>query len=59
MLDGPGGRIGHVSAQVIAPLAQIEIKQMTPTWNPKLKRRQKDLDDIAAIRSRLSREPPL
>jgi len=41
MLDGPMGRIGQVNAQVITPLAQIEIKQMTPTWNPKLKRRQK------------------
>ncbi len=58
MLDGPVGRIGKVSAQVIAPLAQIEIKQMTPTWNPRLKRRQKDLDDIAAIRLGLSQSPP-
>lgn len=57
MLDGPVGRIGQVNAQVIAPLAQIEIKQMTPTWNPKLKRRQKDLDDIAAIRSGFSQRP--
>lgn len=58
MLDGPVGRIGKVSAQVIAPLAQIEIKQMSPTWNPRLKRRQKDLADIAAIRLKLSQSPP-
>lgn len=53
MLDGPECRIGNVRTRIIAPLVQIEIKQMTPTWHPKLQRRQKDLDDIAAIRSRL------
>ena len=58
MLNGPVGWIGKVSAHVISPLAQIEIKQMTPTWNPQLKRRQKDLDDIAAIRLGLSQSPP-
>lgn len=54
MLAGPMGQIGEVRARVISPQAQIEIKQMTPTWNPKLARRQKDLDDITAIRSRLA-----
>lgn len=54
MLDGPVGRIGKVSCRVIAPLAQIELKQMTPIWNPHLKRRSKDLDDIAAIQHELS-----
>ncbi|WP_192498728.1 hypothetical protein [Ornithinimicrobium pratense] len=48
------GQIGEVRARVISPQAQIEIKQMTPTWNPKLARRQTDLDDITAIRSRLA-----
>lgn len=54
MLDGPVGRIGDVKVRVIAPLAQIEIKEMTPKWNPRLSRRQRDVDDIVAIRSRLS-----
>lgn len=58
MLDGPVGRIGEVSVRVIAPLAQVEIKQMTPTWNPRLRRRQKDLDDITAIRSKLAEAWP-
>lgn len=43
------GRIGEVSAPIISPEAQIEIKSMMPEWNPALPRRQKDLDDIAAI----------
>lgn len=53
MLNGPVGQVGGVVARVIAPSAQIEIKEMTPTWNPMLRRRQMDLDDIAAIRSKL------
>lgn len=53
MLRGPIGRIGGVAVQVIAPAAQIEIKEMMPTWNPRLRRRQQDIDDIAAIRSKL------
>lgn len=54
MLHGPIGRINNVSARVIAPSAQIEIKEMTPMWNPALRRRQKDLDDIAAILGRVT-----
>lgn len=54
MLDGTQGRIGDLTAPVIAPAAQIEIKQMTPIWNPRLSRRQKDIDDIAAIRAAMS-----
>jgi hypothetical protein len=53
MLSGPIGRIGAVAVPVIAPVAQIEIKEMMPTWNPRLRRRQQDIDDIAAIRSKL------
>ena len=53
MLDGTTGRIGDLAAPVIAPAAQIEIKQMMPIWNPSLSRRQKDIDDIAAIRAAL------
>lgn len=51
MLDGPVGQIGSLDVRVISPAAQIEIKLMTPTWNPRLVRRQKDLDDIATIRT--------
>lgn len=51
MLDGPVGQIGSLNVRVISPAAQIEIKLMTPTWNPRLVRRQKDLDDIATIRT--------
>ena len=50
MLDGPMGRIGDVTARVISPAAQMEIKERMPTWNPRLVRRQQDLDDIEAIR---------
>jgi hypothetical protein len=57
MLNGPVRRIDGVSVRVIAPLAQIEIKEMTPTWNPALRRRQKDLDDIKRIRAKLARLP--
>lgn len=49
------GRIGEVTAPIISPAAQIEIKTMMPEWNPSLPRRQKDLDDIAAITHALRR----
>lgn len=54
MLKGRDGRIGDLTVPVIAPAAQIEIKQMMPVWNPDLARRQKDIDDVAAIRAGLS-----
>lgn len=55
MLPGLTGRIDAVAASIIAPEAQIEIKQMMPVWNPSLRRRQKDVDDIATIRRALKR----
>lgn len=55
MLDGCIGQIGDSRAPVISPGAQIEIKTMLPVWNPTLRRRQKDLDDIAALRAHLDR----
>lgn len=42
-----------VEAQVIEPLAQIEIKRMMPTWNPQLVRRAKDLVDIQRLELKL------
>lgn len=55
MLDSCMGRIGDSKAPVITPAAQIEIKTMMPLWNPSLRRRQKDLDDIATLRAYLDR----
>ena len=54
MLTGRCGQIGSMSAPIISPEAQIEIKRMMPTWNPKLRRRLKDLDDIDAIAGHLA-----
>ena len=51
MLDDCIGQIGEIKAPVISPAAQIEIKTMLPVWNPSLRRRQKDLDDIATLRA--------
>lgn len=53
MLSEHIARLGNVEAPIISPEAQIEIKQMMPTWNPSLRRRQKDFDDIAAIKQHL------
>lgn len=55
MLDGRIGRIGDTRAPVISPGAQIEIKTMLPVWNPTLRRRQKDLDDVAALQAHCDR----
>lgn len=40
-----------VTADVIGLEAQIEIKQMMPTWVPQLVRRQKDQEDIRALQT--------
>lgn len=57
MLSGHLARLGNVEAPIISAEAQIEIKQMMPTWNPSLSRRQKDLDDVAAIKHSISASP--
>src|SRR5699024_9045318 len=53
LLDGPRCRIGDVTAYVISPEAQIEIKELTPMWNPRLSRRGKDVEDIRLLRAKL------
>ncbi|MDN5726711.1 MAG: hypothetical protein L0G99_12390 [Propionibacteriales bacterium] len=50
MINGSLGRLGELTVPIISPASQIEIKQHMPTWNPGLARRQKDLDDIEALR---------
>ena len=54
MLGKDTGTLLGVHARIISPAAQIEIKRMMPTWNPNLRRRQKDLEDIAAITRHLN-----
>ncbi|WP_067508006.1 nucleotidyltransferase domain-containing protein [Actinoplanes sp. TFC3] len=54
LLDGGTGQIGDVVCPIVAPRAQIEIKQMMPVWVPGLRRRPKDAEDIARLNHRLS-----
>lgn len=49
LLDDAQGAVGGVRAPIVPAAAQIEIKRMMPVWNPALRRRQKDLDDIELI----------
>jgi hypothetical protein len=48
------GRIGAVECAVVNPHGQIEIKQMTPVWNPNLRRRTKDATDIDCLKAALN-----
>ncbi|RKR92447.1 hypothetical protein BDK92_6888 [Micromonospora pisi] len=54
MLDSPPGRLGDVRAPIIAPAAQIEIKEMMPVWVPGMPRRDKDRADILLLRRAMS-----
>jgi hypothetical protein len=55
MLDAAvTGHLAGLSCPVINPAAQIEIKQMMPTWVPGRPRRDKDLADIARLRTSLN-----
>lgn len=49
MLAGPESSLDEVTTRIVGPRAQIEIKQMLPTWNPCLRRRDFDAQDIALI----------
>lgn len=51
MLEAAPGQIGDLRCPVIAPAAQIEIKQMMPVWNPALARRDKDRADIELLKT--------
>jgi hypothetical protein len=42
-------RLGGPICTVISPAAQVEIKQMMPVWVPGLRRRDKDVTDIARL----------
>lgn len=53
MLPGTLLQLHGVSAPVISTAAQIEIKELTPLWQPHLPRREKDLVDIELLRSTL------
>ena len=49
------GHIGDLRCPVISPRAQVEIKQMMPTWVPGMPRRPKDAEDIRRIEQKLRR----
>ncbi|PPK69118.1 hypothetical protein V5P93_001494 [Actinokineospora auranticolor] len=49
LLDGPRATLGGVTARVVHPRAQVEIKRMMPVWVPGLRRRPKDAGDIALL----------
>jgi hypothetical protein len=53
MLETHTGRIGDLRCPIIAPQAQIEIKQMMPVWVPGTPRRAKDTEDIVRLRTAL------
>ncbi|MFD3806820.1 nucleotidyltransferase domain-containing protein [Streptomyces sp. NPDC058611] len=53
MLDGGSGRIGATRCPVVSARAQIEIKRMTPVWDPARPRRSKDAADIALLEAAL------
>lgn len=55
MLRGRTRQLDDVRAPVISAEAQIEIKQMTPTWQPHLPRRDKDHVDIALLQEEQAR----
>jgi len=54
MLTGPVCSLLGVTCRVISPEAQIEIKQMTPTWIPGRPVREKDQSDIERIREAMA-----
>jgi hypothetical protein len=58
LLEPHTGRIGNLSCPIIAPRAQIEIKQMMPVWVPGSPRRAKDAEDIARLRAALAPTRP-
>ena len=50
MLSGSAHRVlAGVTAAVISPRSQIEIKRMMPQWVPGMRRRAKDAADIARL----------
>ncbi|MER5872992.1 aminoglycoside adenylyltransferase [Streptomyces sp. NPDC002044] len=53
MLDGGSGRIGATRCRVVSARAQIEIKRMTPVWDPARPRRSKDAVDILRLEAAL------
>ncbi|WP_405720204.1 hypothetical protein [Streptomyces sp. NBC_00046] len=53
MLDSEPGHIGGLQCAIVAPQAQIEIKRMTPLWDPSRPRRPKDAEDIARLEAAL------
>ncbi|QEV16268.1 nucleotidyltransferase domain-containing protein [Streptomyces alboniger] len=53
MLDAGPGRIGGLECAIVSPQAQIEIKRMTPVWDPSRPRRTKDAEDIARLEAAL------
>ncbi|MCX4399691.1 aminoglycoside adenylyltransferase [Streptomyces sp. NBC_00264] len=53
MLDAGPGRIGGLQCAIVGPRAQIEIKRMTPVWDPSRPRRTKDTEDIARLEAAL------
>ncbi len=53
MLDAGMGRMGELECAIVSPQAQIEIKRMTPVWDPSRPRRTKDAEDIARLEAAL------
>jgi hypothetical protein len=58
MLGERIGRVGEQSAPVIEPAAQVEIKAMMPVWVPGMRRRAKDLADIALLEAAIHADRP-
>jgi Aminoglycoside-2''-adenylyltransferase len=57
MLEAAVGRIGDISAPIVSPESQVDVKKKFRDWRPDLPEREKDRADIevleAALRSRL------
>ncbi|MCX4551036.1 aminoglycoside adenylyltransferase [Streptomyces sp. NBC_01387] len=53
MLDAVPGRIGELRCAIVSPRVQIEIKRMTPVWDPARPRRSKDAEDIVRLEAAL------
>jgi hypothetical protein len=62
MLEGTSGRIGSITAPVISPEAQLEVKRRFREWRPDRPERAKDRADIelleAAVRDHLRPSGP-
>lgn len=47
------GELAGIRAPIVPPEVQIELKESLPDWNPTLRRRTKDAEDVALLRASL------